>query len=264
MPNPSELAQKEQGKKKRFLELIENKKYREAEEILHRLHQGTYLPDFVYGANDGIVTTFAVVAGATGAVLSPGVVIILGLANLVADGFSMGASNFLALRSEREFVRMQRRKEEWEAENFPEIETEEIRNILRRWGLPPDTIEPATSAVIQDRKRWVDLMMREELDLKEEEAASPLRHGIATFGAFVIAGFIPLLPYLLGLAESHQFLISSIAAGLAFLSVGAARTLFTGENAFKAGIEILFIGGLAAAVAYGIGWGVKTAFGIVI
>ena len=264
MPNPLDSLGKETEKKKRFFELIENKKYREAEEILHKLHQGTYLPDFVYGANDGIVTTFAVVAGAAGASLSPGVIIILGLANLLADGFSMGASNFLSLRSHREFVAMQRKKEEWEVENFPEIETEEIRDILRKWGLPSETIEPATSAIIQDRKRWIDLMMREELDLREEEAASPVRHGAATFGAFVIAGFTPLLPYLFGVAASQQFVVSIIAAGLAFFGVGAARTLITGGNAVKAGLEILLIGGLAATVAYSIGWGVKTAFGIVI
>lgn len=264
MPRSPDSLREETDKKKRYFALVENRRYREAEDVLHRLHEGTYLPDFVYGANDGIVTTFAVVAGAAGASLSPGVIIILGLANLLADGFSMGASNFLSLRSEREFVAMQRKKEEWEVDNFPAIETEEIREILRKWGLPPDTVEPATSAIVQDRKRWIDLMMREELDLREEEAARPLNHGAATFAAFVVAGFIPLFPYLFGVTASQQLVVSSVAAGLAFFGVGAARTLITGGNALKAGMEVLLIGGLAAGVAYSIGWAVKTIFGIVV
>ncbi len=255
-------ARREEGKKKRYLELVENKKYREAEAAWHRAHQGTYIGDLIYGANDGIVTTFAVVAGAAGAVLSPEVIIILGLANLVADGFSMGASNFLSLRSQREFRDMQRAREEWETKHFPEIEKEEVREILRRWGLGKEQIEPATNAITEDKKRWVDLMMREELNLIEEEAASPLRHGIVTFGAFVGAGSIPLIPYFFGMGTDIQFYASSFFAALSFFGVGAARTLVTGGNPLKAGTEILCIGGFAAVVAYGIGWAVKTLIGI--
>lgn len=259
-----DALKKEEEKKKRYLELAENKQYRAAEEIWHKIHRGTYLPDFVYGANDGIVTTFAVVAGAAGALLSPGVIIILGIANLLADGFSMGASNFLSLRSGREFTAMQRKKEEWEVEHFPEIETEEIRDILRRWGLPPATIEPATQAIIQDKKRWIDLMMREELELQEEESASPLRHSMATFGAFVAAGSIPLAPYVFGVVPQSQFLVSGTAAAVAFFGVGAARVFVTGANPFRSGLEMLLVGGVASSAAYMLGWGVKTLFGIVV
>ena len=253
----------EEGKKKQYFQLIENKQYQEAEKVWHRLHQGTYIGDLVYGANDGIITTFAVVAGAAGALLSPGIIIILGLANLIADGFSMGASNFLSLRSQRDFVKLQRRKEEWEVKNFPEIEREEIRNILLNWGIPKEQVEPATNAITRDEKRWVDLMMREELDLKEEETGSPTQHGTATFFAFIVAGFFPLVPYLIpGL--QNQFLISSIVAASAFFLVGAARSLVTAVPPLKAGLEMLLVGGLAAAVAFGIGFAVKTVFGIVV
>lgn len=260
----TEILKKEEEKKKQYLELAENKQYRAAEETWHKIHRGTYLPDFVYGANDGIVTTFAVVAGAAGALLSPGVIIILGIANLLADGFSMGASNLLSLKSEKEFAAMQRRKEEWEVEHFPEIETEEVRDILRRWGLPQAMIEPSTQAIIQDKKRWIDLMMREELELQEGGPASPLRHSVATFGAFVIAGVIPLAPYLFGVAVQSQFLVSAIAAAIAFFVVGAARVLVTGANPFRSGLEMLLVGGIASGVAYVLGWGVKTLFGIAI
>ena len=259
------VLKKEEEKKKQYVTLAENKQYRKAEEVWHRVHRGTYLPDFVYGANDGVVTTFAVVAGASGALLPVGVIIILGIANLLADGFSMGASNFLSLRSQREFVAMQRKREEWEAEHFPEIETEEVREIFRRWGLPPETVEPAARAITNDRTRWIDLMMREELDLKEE-ASNPWRHGFATFAAFITAGFLPLVPYLplFALEYNQKFFISGVVAGLTFFGIGAARTFVTGGNPLKAGIEILLVGGLASGVAYIIGWAVKQFFHVAV
>ncbi|MDZ4231700.1 MAG: VIT1/CCC1 transporter family protein [Candidatus Pacearchaeota archaeon] len=255
--------QSEEQKKKQYFALVENKQYKEAEEVWHRLHQGTYIGDFVFGANDGIITTFAVVAGAAGALLSPGIIIILGLATLLADGFSMGASNFLSLRSERDFVRLQRRKEEWEVKNFPEIEREEIRRILRHWGDPREQVEPSTAAITRDEKRWIDLMMREELDLREDEPGSPFQHGLATFAAFIAAGFLPLIPYFLP-QVSNPFLVSSAVAGLAFFAVGASRSLVTAAPPMKAGLEMLLVGGFAAAVAFGIGFAVKTVFGIAV
>jgi len=174
----------------------------------------TYVGDFVYGATDGVVTTFAVVAGATGALLPQGVIIILGLANLFADGFSMGASNFLAIRSEQEHAQ----------------------------NRVPSSGAQASGAAIK----------------------TPFKHGLATFGAFLVAGSIPLLPYLLREPSPHHFWISAVLAGATFFGVGASRTLLTKGNAGKAGLEILAIGGLAAFVAYSVGWGVKTMFGIIL
>ena len=252
-----EILKREQEKRKQYLGLVENKQYRDAETAWHRIHGGIYIGDFVYGANDGIVTTFAVVAAAAGASLSPLVVIILGLANLFADGFSMGASNFLSLRSKRKFINFQRKKEEWEVENFPEIEREEVRNILNSWSVPSDMVEGVTNAITRDKKKWVDLMMREELELQGFDRASPFNHGLMTFIAFMIAGAIPLIPYLFLVPLSQQFVFSALLSGVMFFAIGAARTLVTAESAFKAGIEILFVGGLASLVAYAIGWGVK-------
>lgn len=244
---------------------IENKEYQSAEDVWHRLKAGTYIGDFVYGANDGIITTFAVVAGATGAALSPGIIIILGLANLVADGFSMAASSFLSRTSERDFWKAQRKREEWEVKEFPEIEKQEIREILQKWGVAKERIEPATQDIIKDKDRWISLMMREELDLREIDSASPVKHGIATFFAFVIAGFMPLLPYMFfGISPHFQFPVAVAATGISLFSVGAARTLVTTESFLKSGLEMLLVGGLASALAFTIGWAVKTFVGVVI
>lgn len=179
-----------------------------------RFKAGVYIGDFVYGANDGIVTTFAVVAGAAGALLSPGIVVVLGLASLGADAFSMGASNFLAIRSEKEL------------ENGKKVQNNE--------------------------------------EVSPNDVVTPLQHGVVTFGAFMVAGTTPLLPYLFSMPSSQQFMISGILAAITFFLVGGIRTLITKGNFIKAGIEMLFVGGIAAGVAYGIGWGVKTIFGIVI
>lgn len=252
-------------KKQEYLHAIENKEYQYAEQVWHRLKEGTYIGDFVYGANDGIITTFAVVAGATGAALPPGIIVILGLANLVADGFSMAASSFLSHTSERDFWRAQRKREEWEVKEFPEIEKEEVREILQKWGVAKERIEPVMQDIIKDKDRWVDLMMREELDLKEVDSARPAKHGIVTFFAFVIAGFMPLLPYLFfGVPFSLQFPVAVAATLVSLFSVGAARALVTAKSFVKSGLEMLLVGGLAAMLAYTIGWMVKTFAGIVI
>ncbi len=260
-----EDIEREKLKRQEYLRAIDNKEYQYTEQALHRLKAGTYIGDFVYGANDGIITTFAVVAGATGAALSPVIIVILGLANLVADGFSMAASSFLSRTSERDFYRAQRKREEWEVGEFPEVEKEEVREILQKWGVAKERIEPAMQDIIKDKERWIDLMMREELDLKEVDSASPAKHGTATFFAFVIAGFMPLLPYLFfGISPSWQFPVAVAATGISLFSVGAARTLVTTESFVKSGLEMLLVGGLASALAYTIGWMVKTFAGIVI
>jgi len=234
------------------------------DESVHRREQGKYLGDLVYGANDGIITTFAVVSGAAGAALSSGVIIILGLANLIADGISMGMSNFLALRSKRDFHRQQRSIEEMEVEKFPEKEREETREILRKWGVPEAHVEGALEGVVKDKKRWVDLMMRDELDIIEEHVESPGKHGAMTSLAFFVAGALPLIPYVVPVAASSRFVVSIIATAISLFGVGAARTLVTKMPWFRSGLEMLVVGGIASFAAYFVGGLVKTLFGVIV
>jgi VIT1/CCC1 family predicted Fe2+/Mn2+ transporter len=155
-----------------------------------------YLRDLVYGANDGIITTFAVVAGVAGGALSHTAVLIVGVANLAADGLSMGVGNFLAIRS-HESAR--------EAENLP------------------------------------------------EEEAMPARHALATFLAFVGAGAIPLLPYVTSGGSDAMFAWSVILTLAALFGIGAARALVTTERWWMAGLEMLTLGAIVAASAFGAG-----------
>ena len=154
-----------------------------------------YLGDFIYGANDGIITTFAVVSGVAGAALQPHIVLILGFANLFADGFSMGASNFLALRSGDDARRAE--------------------------GLEP--AEPY-----------------------------PLRHAGVTFLAFVVAGFVPMISYVL-ISPEDAFHVAVVLTVVTLFAVGASRSLVTQAKWYVAGAEMTVVGSLAAAVAYGVG-----------
>jgi vacuolar iron transporter family protein len=232
-----------------------------------KVHGGTkakYLSDFVYGANDGIITTFAIVAGAVGAAFSSGIIIVLGLANLLADGISMGLSNYLALKSEKEYQAKQRKVEEDEVDRFPDLERDEVREILEKWAVPADVMPKVLDAITSDKKRWVDFMMREELHLLEDPTDSPMKHGFATFVAFLIAGAMPLIPYVFGVSVDLLFPISIIATGISLFVVGSLRTLVTGVNWITSGLKMLGVGGLAAVAAYGVGYIVRVGLGVTI
>lgn len=245
-----DILEKALLKKEKFL--LENGRYRRFEELAHRHIVGKYIGDYVYGANDGIITTFAVVAGASGAMLSSTVVIILGLANLVADGISMGASNYLGAKSEHDYALAQKEKEEWEIDNLRDLEIEEIRDIYRKKGFKGHDLEKAVSIITSNREVWLDTMMKDELGIIEDPLDDPKKHGLATAIAFAIAGFFPLIPYFIPNLQ-NQFLYSTfIGAGTLFL-VGALRTLVTTVSWIRGGLEMLIIGSLAALSAYGVG-----------
>ena len=141
----------EEALKQKEKYLLENKQYNRFESLTHRRIFGKYIGDLVYGANDGIITTFAVVSGAAGAALPGGVIIILGFANILADGISMGASNFLGKKSEQDFAKAQYKKEEWEIDNLRELEVEEIRDIYEKKGFKGRDLERAVAVITADK-----------------------------------------------------------------------------------------------------------------
>lgn len=232
--------------------LLENKEYSRFESLAHRHIVGKYIGDLVYGANDGIITTFAVVAGASGATLPGTVVIILGVANLFADGISMGASNFLGSKSEKDFARAQRQKESWEIDNLRELEIEEVREIYKKKGFKGPDLEKAVSIITSNREVWLDTMMKDELGIILDEKDDPFKHGIATVMAFVISGTFPLLPYIIP-GFSNPFLASCIIGAVTLFTVGALRTLITTVSFVRGGLEMLAVGSAAAGVAYVVG-----------
>ncbi len=219
--------------------------------------EGTHVGDFVYGAIDGSVTTFAVVSAVAGAALSSNIVIILGLANLLGDGISMAVGNYLSSKSEREFVQSERSREEWEIEHYPEGEREEIREIFQKKGFKGRQLEAAVKTITSDKKVWIATMMTEELGLSED-AKSPTMKGIVTFLSFVAVGSIPLIPYAFGLFSSTigavEYPLSVVMTFLTFFMIGSAKTFVTGKHWFKSGLETLLVGALAAGAAYAVGY----------
>jgi len=217
-------------------------------EKFHNIGKGSYLRDMVYGANDGIVTTFAVVAGVAGASLDVKIVLILGIANLLADGFAMATGNYLGTRSENQFIAKERAMEEWEVKYVPEEEKKEIENIYRKKGFSGDDLKRVVQVITADKKLWVDEMMVGELGAIPGEEGSPLMNGLATFIAFIIAGALPLAPYIFGL--NNSFTTAIVMTGAALFAVGSARTLLTKQYWLIAGLEMLGVGAIAAGVAY--------------
>jgi VIT1/CCC1 family predicted Fe2+/Mn2+ transporter len=226
-------------------------------EIAKRLRHGphvSYLRDLVYGGIDGTVTTFAVMAGVVGANLSSGIVIILGLANLLADGFSMAAANFTGTKAERDEYDQLRNMEERHVALAPDGEREEIRQIFLAKGFEGEALEGAVKAITSQRKRWIDTMMAEEHGMPAV-IRSPLKAALMTFIAFVLCGSLPILPYALELQRSE--ILSVVMAGATFFAIGSLRSHWSPAPWWRAGIETFVIGMLAAGVAYLVGYLLK-------
>jgi len=218
--------------------------------------QSPYVGDLVLGALDGSVTTFAVVAAATGAGQPASIVLIIGMANLFASGVSMALGNYLGTKSEEEFREKHRRREEYETERFPELEKEEVRKIFVDKGFQGEDLERAVEIITSNKKIWVETMMRDELRISPE-ARSPWQSGLAMLTAFILAGSVPLLPYLISLFEPGFRAIalysSVVMTFAAIFGVGTARSLVTGRRWWIAGVEMTVIGAIASLIAYVIG-----------
>ncbi len=210
----------------------------------------SYLSDTVYGAIDGAVTTFAIVAGVAGAGLPTGVIVALGLANVFADGFSMAVGNYSGTKAERDdFVRLRRRAEE-RARTDPAGERRILRAILARKGLSGRLLEEATDAVAADRAAHIEIIMVDGHGLSPVEP-HPVRAALATFLAFLAAGMVPLLPFLFGAAEALR--VSVVLTAAVFFAIGAMKSHWSLAPWWRSGIETLVIGGVAAVIAYFVG-----------
>jgi len=221
-----------------------------------------HFDDFIYGSIDGAVTTFAIVAGVVGADLSPIIILILGFANLFADGFAMASANYQASKAKNEFVEMKRKQEEWEIDNLKEQEKEEIREIYREKGFKDELLEEVVRTITSRRKVWIDTMMKEELGLIEDEKA-PIDSSISTFIGFNVIGIIPLIPFIVFIMfnlefDSNVFVYSTISVIIAFVIVGMIKGRIVKKSMVRSGIHTLIIGGIAAFVAYLVGYGLNS------
>jgi len=218
---------------------------------------GKYIKDIIYGGLDGLITTFAIVSGVAGASLPSSIILILGVANLLADGFSMAVGNYMGTKAEIELARKERKREEYEVEHCPEEEIEEIRCIYRKKGFSGDDLDRVVEIITSNKKVWVDTMMVEELGILDEEE-SPFASACATFFSFLLVGMIPLITYIIAYFYppllQDAFRITVTLTGITIFTLGAWKSQITSTNWFRSGAEMFLVGGFAALVAYYVGY----------
>lgn len=212
----------------------------------------SYIGDSVLGGIDGCVTTFAVVAGAVGGELPGYVIIIMGFANLIADGFSMAVSNYLRAKSEHEQIEETRQTEEYQIDIIPEGERQEVRQIFENKGFTGDTLEKVVQGITKNRQLWVNTMLTEEYGL-QVEGPDPIKASSTTFISFILLGLVPLIPFLFHQTRTNQFLTSVLITLVAFFIIGIVRGVVLARRPFHSGIITVLTGGGAAALAFLVG-----------
>ena len=216
----------------------------------------------VLGGIDGCVTTFAVVAGAFGAGFPNLVALVLGFANLLADGFSMAVSNYEAMQAQSELAESVRKSEREHIRQVPEGEREEIRQIFAGKGFDQPVLDAIVDTISQDERLWVETMLREEHGIQDMND-SPWRAALTTFGAFLLVGAMPLIPLLVpGFDMTQQFVVSSVIAAIMFFGIGSLKSLVLGLPVLRAGMKTLLTGGTAALLALLAGYLLRQLFGI--
>ncbi|PZA06126.1 MULTISPECIES: VIT1/CCC1 transporter family protein [unclassified Meiothermus] len=208
--------------------------------------------DIVIGMSDGLTVPFALAAGLSGAVDSSFVVLIAGIAEVVAGSIAMGLGGYLAARSEADHYQAELEREWREVKELPQAETEEVRQVFRGYGLEGEPLEQATQAVIARPQTWVDFMMKEELGLEEPDPRRALCSALTIGGSYVAGGAIPLLPYALRLPLASALVWSVVVTLVALLIFGTVKARFTGISLFRGAWQTALVGGLAAGAAYGL------------
>jgi VIT1/CCC1 family predicted Fe2+/Mn2+ transporter len=220
---------------------------------------GEFLKQIIYGGNDGIVTTFAVVAGFAGAgaegVAQVGgiAVLLFGFANLFADATAMGLGEFLSARSEKDLYHSIRDKEIYEIHNNPEMERRETIEILSNKGMTEDDANGMADILERYPNYYGDFMMTYEIGMSDPADESPALNGAATFGSFIVFGIIPLIPYFVLEPVPSTFNLSVFATFCALCILGSLRYMVVRENIIRCIGETVLVGGVCASVAYVVG-----------
>ncbi|KAI2492649.1 VIT family [Fragilaria crotonensis] len=216
----------------------------------------------IFGGLDGILTSFAIVAGAAGGNLSSGVVLILGFSNIFADALSMGVGEFLSSKAENEWILSERRREEWELENYPEGEIREMVDLYMEKGMSRQDAESVITTMAKYKDFFVDIMMTQELQLQvpeDDHVTESFREGVIMFCSFAFFGALPLIGYLVfpsafpNMSEEELFLAACAVTGIVLFFLGSVKSTFCASHWFASGMETLLLGGVCATVAYSIG-----------
>jgi VIT1/CCC1 family predicted Fe2+/Mn2+ transporter len=206
--------------------------------------------DVVIGMSDGLTVPFALAAGLTGAIAATSLIVTAGFAEIAAGSIAMGLGGYLAARTELEHYNSERHREEVEVIELPDVEKEEVREVLTGFGLTNEEAKPVVEALSKNHHRWVDFMMRFELGLEKPDPKRALKSAVTIALSYVIGGIIPLSPYIFMSKITSALWTSIIVTLIALFSFGMIKGKFTGVNPLKAGTQTILIGGLAAAFAF--------------
>lgn len=224
--------------------------------------EGGLLKPIIFGGLDGILTSFAIVAGAAGGNLSPNVVLVLGFSNIFADALSMGVGEFLSSKANNEWILSERARENWEMENYPEGEICEMIDIYKERGMTQEDAELVIKTMAKYKDFFVDIMMTQELELQvppEDHVQESFREGLVMFLSFAVFGALPLLGYVIipamnpHLESSELFEAACIVTGIVLFLMGLLKSKFCTKHWVYCGVETLLLGGACATVAYTLG-----------
>jgi len=241
-----------------------SKHYHDVKSASEEGHQaeGGYLKPIIFGGLDGILTSFAIVAGSAGGNLPPSVVLILGFSNIFADALSMGVGEFLSSKATNEWILNERAREEWEMDNYPEGEIKEMIEIYEDKGMSKEDATQVISIMAKYKDFFVDIMMLQELELmvpEDDHVKESMFEGCVMFTSFAGFGALPLLGYVIipalfpELGEEVLFIAACVVTGCVLFLMGSVKSYFSSQNWFRAGMETLFLGGACATVAFFIG-----------
>ena len=206
--------------------------------------------DVVLGMSDGLTVPFALAAGLSGAVTNASVILVAGVAELAAGAIAMGLGGYLAAKSATDTWKSELKRERQEVKEIPTEEREEVRKVFRGWGLKGDVLEQATDAVCSDHDRWIEFMMRQELNLTEPDPKRARVSALTIGGSYVAGGAIPLAPYLFHVPVPTA-LLASVAVTLVALGIfGGIKGRLTGRPPAKEAARTVLVGALASGVAY--------------
>src|ERR1044072_5787185 len=217
----------------------------------HKTYGSGTLRAGVFGVNDGLVSNTCLVMGVAGAAAEPSVLILTGVAGLLAGAFSMAAGEFISMLSQNEMFEHQIAHARDELERYPKEEAEELALIYAARGLPLAQARDVAAKMIANPEKALDTLAREELGLNPDDLGSPIGAAVSSFIAFSIGASLPLIPFLLGLTPGVP--IAAAISGAALFVVGAMLSLFSGRSAVLGGLRMLAIGSVAAAATYFIG-----------
>ena len=211
-----------------------------------------FVRDIVIGMADGLTVPFALAAGLSGADTTTRIIVVAGLAEIAAGSIAMGLGGYLAARNDADHYASELKREEREVEELPEVEAQEVLEVFETYGLTHGEAVPIVDSLRLRPKQWVDFMMRFELGLEEPDPKRAVRSASTIAGAYIAGGLIPLAPYMLLASASTALIVSIVATILALAIFGAVKAQYTGMPLGAGALRTAFIGGLAAAAAFGI------------